>query len=200
MSGPAPLDYGWWLASRAAGITALVCVTVSVLLGLALGGKVSKKPGLPRVLMAVHEHTALAGLTAIAVHGITLLGDGWLKASVADIAVPFASSYRPGWVGAGVIGGWLAVALGLTFYARKRIGVKRWRTAHRATIVVYVLSVVHTLGAGTDAGETWLRAFVVTTGAAVLFLFVMRVLPRQSTSRERASRETAVAEVTPAAR
>lgn len=195
--GQAPMDYGWWLASRASGITALVCVTVSVLLGLALGGKVSQKPGLPRVLMAVHEHAALAGLVAIAVHGITLLGDGWLKASVVDVAVPFASEYRPGWVGAGAVGAWLAVALGLTFYARKRIGVKRWRAAHRATIVVYVLSVGHTLGAGTDAGEPWLRAFAVTTGAAVLFLFVMRLLPRATAPRESVG---AAVEVSPAGR
>ena len=35
--------------------------------------------------------------------------------------------------------------------ARKRIGAKLWRKLHRATIAVYVLAVVHTLGAGTDA-------------------------------------------------
>lgn len=178
MTGPVPLEYGWWLASRASGLTALLCVTVSVGLGLALGGRVSRKPGLPRVLMAVHEHAALAGLIAIAVHGITQLGDAWLKAGVTDIAVPFASDYRPVWVGLGVIGGWLAALLGLTFYARKRIGVQRWRKAHRATIAVYVLSVLHALGAGTDAGEGWLRAFLVVTGAPILFLFVMRILPR----------------------
>ena len=178
MTGPAPLDYGWWLASRAAGITALVCVTVAVGLGLALGGKVSKRPGLPRVFMALHEHVALAGLVAIAVHGVTLLGDAWMKASVGDIAVPFTSSYRPAWVGLGVVGGWLAALLGLTFYARKRIGVQLWRKAHRATIVVYLLAVIHTLGAGTDAGEAWMRAFLVVTGAPILFLFTMRVLPR----------------------
>jgi sulfoxide reductase heme-binding subunit YedZ len=179
-SGPAPAEYGWWLASRAAGITALVCITVAVGLGLALGGKVaSKKPGLPRVLMTIHEHAALAGLIAIAVHGITLLGDGWLKAGFADIAIPFASDVEPLWVGLGVVGGYLAALLGLTFYARKRIGTKLWRKAHRATILVYVLSVAHTLGAGTDAGEPWMQAFLVVTGAPILFLFTMRVLPRE---------------------
>ena len=114
-NGPAPAEYGWWLASRAAGLTALLCITVAVGIGLALGGKVaSKKPGLPRVLLAIHEHAALAGLIAIAVHGITLLGDAWLKPSIADIAVPFASDVKPLWVGLGVIGGYLAALLGLT--------------------------------------------------------------------------------------
>ena len=178
-AGPAPAEYGWWLASRAAGVVALVCITLAVGLGLALGGKVaSSKPGLPRILLKVHEHAALAGLIAIAVHGITLLGDAWLKASIADIAIPFASDVKPVWVGLGVVGGYLAALLGLTFYARKRIGTKLWRKAHRATILVYVLSVAHTLGAGTDAKEPWLLAFMVVTGAPILFLFTMRVLPR----------------------
>jgi sulfoxide reductase heme-binding subunit YedZ len=179
MTGPAPAEYGWWLASRAAGITALVCITLAVGIGLALGGKVvSKKPGLPRILMAIHEHAALAGLIAVAVHGITLLGDGWLKASIVDIAVPFASDVKPLYVGLGVVGGYLGALLGLTFYARRRIGTKRWRQAHKATILVYVLSVVHTLGSGTDASETWMLAFLVATGAPILFLLTMRVLPR----------------------
>jgi sulfoxide reductase heme-binding subunit YedZ len=179
MNGPAPAEYGWWLASRAAGITALVCITVAVGLGLALGGKVAgSKPGLPRVLLKIHEHAALAGLIAIAVHGITLLGDGWLKPSLGDILVPFTSNVEPLWVGLGVVGGYLAALLGLTFYARKRIGMKLWRKAHRATIGVYVLSVAHTLGAGTDASEPWMRAFMLVTGAAILFMFTMRVLPR----------------------
>src|SRR3712207_3365451 len=125
--------------------------------------------------MAIHEHAALAGLIAIAVHGITLLGDGWLKAGFADIAIPFASDVKPFWVGLGVLGGHLAALLGLTFYARKRIGTKLWRKAHRATVVVYVLSVIHTLGAGTDAQEPWLQMFMLATGAPILFLFVMRV-------------------------
>ena len=177
--GPAPGEYGWWLASRAAGLTALACITLAVALGLALGGKVaSSKPGLPRVLLKIHEHAALAGLIAIAVHGITLLGDAWLKPTLADIAIPFASDVKPFWVGIGVIGGYLAALLGLTFYARKRIGVKRWRQAHKATILVYVLSVAHTIGAGTDAKEPWLQIAMLVTGLPILFLFTMRVLPR----------------------
>ncbi len=177
MTGPAPAEYGWWLASRAAGVTALVCISVAVIVGLAMGGKVARRPGWPRFLLAVHEHAALAGLVAIAVHGITLLGDGWLKAGVVDIAVPFASDHEPLWTGLGVLGGWLAVVLGLTFYARKRIGMQRWRKLHRATILVYVLSVAHTLGSGTDAQAGWMQALLLGSACPVLFLFVMRLLP-----------------------
>ena len=190
MTGRDPAEYAWWLASRASGLVALGLITMSVILGLAMAGKAVRRPGLPRVLAAVHEHAALAGLIAIAVHGITLLGDKWLAPGPIGISVPFAMEYRPLWTGLGIVGGYLAAALGLSFYARKRIGTRRWRQLHKATILVYVLSVAHAVGAGTDAREPWLQASLVFSGAVVLFLFVMRVLPRE---RERSRAPARVA-------
>lgn len=176
MTGPDPGEFGWWLASRAAGVVALLCITISVGVGLAMAGRVSKRPRLARTLLSVHQQTALVGLVAIAAHGITLLGDRFLSPSIGDIAIPFTSTYEPLWTGLGVAGGWLAGILGLSYWIRQRIGPGLWRKLHRATILVYVLSVAHTLGAGTDASEPWMRVLLVGTGAPILFLFLMRVL------------------------
>jgi len=41
---PDPAEYGWWLASRSAGIVALLCVAISVALGLAMAGRVALEP------------------------------------------------------------------------------------------------------------------------------------------------------------
>jgi sulfoxide reductase heme-binding subunit YedZ len=183
VTGRDPMEYAWWLASRASGIVALALISLSVMLGLAMAGRVSRDPRLRRTMIAVHEHAALAALIAIAVHAITLLGDKWLDPGVAGILVPFRMDHAPFYTGLGIIGAYLAAALGLSFYFRRRIGARRWRSLHRATILVYVLAVVHTLGAGSDAGTTWLRVQLVLTGAPVLFLFAMRVLPAAAPSR-----------------
>ena len=182
MTGRDPMEYAWWLASRASGIVALALISLSVMLGLAMAGRVSREPKLRKAMIAVHEHAALAALIAIAVHGITLLGDKWLNPGVLGILVPFHMDHEPLYTGLGIIGGYLAAALGLSFYARRRIGAKRWRSLHKATILVYVLGVAHTLGSGSDAGTPWLRAQLVLTGAPILFLFVMRVLPAAKVS------------------
>ena len=182
MTGRDPMEYAWWLASRASGIVALALITLSVTLGLAMAGRVPADPRKRRALPAIHEYAALAGLIAIAVHGITLLGDRWLDPGIAGILIPFAIDHEPLWTGMGIIGGYLAAALGLSFYARRRIGARRWRRLHRLTILVYVLGVAHALGSGSDAGTPWMRAQLVLTGAPVLFLLVMRVLPRPTAS------------------
>ena len=183
MTGPDPTQYGWWLASRASGVIALALITASVGVGLVTAGKVMRRPGIGRRLKSFHEHAALAGLVAIAVHGITLLGDRWLHPGVGGILVPFSMGYRPLFTGLGIVGGYLAALLGLTFYLRRRIGPRLWRKAHRATVVVYLLAVVHVLGAGTDAGSAWLRGFMLVTGVPIAALFVWRMLPRRRPRR-----------------
>jgi methionine sulfoxide reductase heme-binding subunit len=178
--------HGWWLASRASGLVALVLVTVSVGLGLAMAGKVMRRPGLSKKLLAIHEQTALAGLVAIAVHGIALLGDPWLHPGVTGIAVPFAMSFKTAFTGLGVIGGYLAALLGLSYYVRKRVGARLWRKAHRATVLVYVLGLVHALGAGTDATAVWFRWWVILTTPVIGGLFVYRVLSSRAKKQARA--------------
>lgn len=177
--------HGWWLVSRASGLVALVLVTVSVFLGLAMAGKVLRRPGVAKKLMALHEQTALAGLVAIAVHGIALLGDPWLHPGVAGVTVPFALGFRTFFTGLGVIGAYLAALLGLSYYARRRIGARLWRKAHRATVVVYLLGLVHALGAGSDASAVWFRWWVMLTTPVIGGLFVYRVFSGRAKRRAR---------------
>jgi sulfoxide reductase heme-binding subunit YedZ len=87
--------------------------------------------------------------------------------------------HEPLFTGLGIIGGYLAAILGLTFYVRRRIGTRRWRNLHRLTPLVYVLGVVHTLGAGSDAGQPWLLAVLLATGTPILYLGIMRALPAE---------------------
>jgi methionine sulfoxide reductase heme-binding subunit len=144
-----------------------------------MAGRVARRPGLSRTLMALHQHAALAGLVAIAVHGLTLLADPWLHPGVTGVTVPFSMSYRPAFTGLGIVAAYLAALLGLSFYARRRIGPRLWRKAHRATVLVYALGVVHAIGAGSDASTPWLRWFLLVTGAPILVLFVRRVTARR---------------------
>lgn len=174
---PNPLEHGWWIASRSAGVVSLLAVTLSVILGLLMANGLPRRKGANRVMISLHESTALAGLVALAIHGITLLGDPWMKASLVNIAVPFTIDYRPLWTSVGIIGGWLAIALGLSFYARRRIGTKRWRNAHRLTVLAWAMGLAHTLGSGTDAGERWLQITMITGSVVIVFLFLRRTVP-----------------------
>jgi sulfoxide reductase heme-binding subunit YedZ len=188
-AGTQPINLVWWLVSRASGIVALVLVSLSVLIGLTMAAKVLRAPGLKRTLVKLHEHIALAAVLAIGAHGLSLLGDHWLRPGWRGITVPFALSYRPVFTGVGIIGGYLILVLGPSFYLRRRIGARRWRKLHTLIIVAWVLSAVHTLGAGSDAHKLWLQAIVIAPVVPIVYLFVLRLLRpgrRSGPSRDRA--------------
>jgi sulfoxide reductase heme-binding subunit YedZ len=177
-----PAHQVFWFASRALGIVAITMLGLSVALGLAMAGRVMRRPGLPARLKLLHEAATLVTLGLIAAHAGVLLFDGYLRPGLAGIALPFALGYRPAFTGIGIIAGWLAVILGLSFYARKRIGTKTWRQMHRFTIVVYALALAHVVGAGTD-GRSWsMLALLTALTAPIVFAFTYRVLPAQQPS------------------
>jgi sulfoxide reductase heme-binding subunit YedZ len=168
----------FWITSRAAGITALVCASAAVAAGLALGGRGGIGGGLrgrAPLLRTLHEALSLAALTALLVHGLALLGDAYLRPGLLGIAVPFASPYRPLWTGLGIVGGYGLAVLSLSYYARARIGVARWRALHRFVAVFWLLGVVHTLGAGTDAGRGWFLALLAVVVLPPLALLAIRM-------------------------
>lgn len=181
-----PGEHIFWLASRASGIVAMALLSFTVVVGLMAGGKIFA--GFKaRDLQRVHEYCSLAAIAAIAAHGALLLGDQFLRPSLGDVLVPFAIDYKPVYTGLGIIAGWVTVVLGLSYYARERIGAARWRKLHRFIIVAFALSVVHVLGAGTDAVSDWLRVPLIGASAVVIVLFLMRVSSGTSAQRGRAA-------------
>jgi methionine sulfoxide reductase heme-binding subunit len=172
-----PGQHIFWIASRAFGVVALVLVAVSVGLGLAMAMRAAKGPGAMAKLRQAHEATALTALIFIAAHGLVLLGDTYLRPGLSGIAIPFVMAHKPLWTGLGVVGGWLAALLGLSFYVRRWVGPKLWRKMHRWTLAVYALAVVHTLGAGTDSRTLWLLIIVIATVAPIAVMAAVRLLP-----------------------
>ncbi len=172
-----PGQHIWWLASRSMGVVAMLLVSMSLAFGLAMSGRLVRGPGVNARLKTVHE--ALSGLLAIVLHGLLLLPDPFLHPGLAGISVPFALPARPLWTAAGIVAGWLAAIITLSFYLRRLIGVAAWRKLHRLTFAVYLLGVAHTLGTGTDAGAAWL---LLLLGISALPI-VVTGLPRALGSR-----------------
>src|SRR6195256_6198707 len=141
ISGTAVGPHLYWLASRAAGSAALLLSSASVCVGLASSMRVLK--GRVADLRLTHEALSLASIAALLVHVLTLLGDGFLHPSAAELTVPFLGGYQTLWTTAGIVAFWMLLALGLSYYARARIGVQRWRVLHRFTALAWVLGLAH---------------------------------------------------------
>jgi sulfoxide reductase heme-binding subunit YedZ len=174
-------EHIFWITSRAAGGAALILAGAAVAVGLMVSAKrpaTGKTATSKADLRAIHEALSLTTLAMVALHGLSLLGDSFLNPGLTGIAIPFVGSYRPLWTGLGIVAGYGLAGLGLTYYLRDRIGAARWRKLHRFTALFWVLAIVHTIGAGSDAAEPW---FLLISGVMVIpatLLLVLRWLDR----------------------
>jgi methionine sulfoxide reductase heme-binding subunit len=186
----------FWITSRAAGFAALILASLAVSLGLLMSTKLLK--GRTNDLRIAHEVLSLSSIVALVVHGVALVGDKYLHPSFADIAVPLLGSYKTFWTSLGIVSGWGMILLGLSFYARRRIGGRRWRSLHRFTALAWLGGLVHAIGMGTDAGQLWFGAMVALVAVPALALLGRRIwspptaakAPRPALRNARAVRRT----------
>lgn len=196
-----PTPHLFWITSRAAGFAALILASLAVSAGLLMSTKLLK--GRTGELRAGHDTLALATIVAIVLHGVALLGDQFLHPSIADVAIPFVSSYKTFWTSLGIVGGWALIVLGLSYYARRWVGAVRWRKLHRFTALAWIAGLVHALGEGTDAGQLWFLAMLALVAIPALALLATRLArggssaPAPQSSKNRPSGPTLTTGVVP---
>ncbi|MQT03001.1 hypothetical protein FF041_23275 [Streptomyces jumonjinensis] len=183
---------GFWMyfLSQAFGWSALLWAWGTVVLGLLLSGA---RPAWLRIpaprLERLHRTTSLNTIALIVAHALFFAAelinhdpDSWYGSTW----TAFVESFVPGGYASGTgriaipVGQaalYLAIPLGLLFYVRHRIGARTWRVMHRFVIVVYVLSVWHTLLYGTNVWyDGWFRTSVWLLQLPIAALFLARLL------------------------
>ena len=165
-----------WLASRAAGITAYLALTLDVVFGLFLSSSMADGWIARARSVEVHRWLSSVVLTLTAAHAIALLGDRVVRFDLLDVLVPFLAPYRPFAVGLGVVAAYAAVVLHGSFALRSRLGPRVWRALHHLSFALYALATAHGLTAGSDAHLPWLRALHLASVGIVLPLTAHRVL------------------------
>ncbi len=165
-----------WYATRAAGVIAYAALGLSTVWGLLTSSRlVMRWVALP-LASELHKSFSFIGLAALGLHGVVLTYERTIPYSLAQIAVPFLSDYRPVQVGLGIITGYLMLALTASFYFRQHTGQKAWRAFHFTGFGAYILATVHGLTAGTDTTAFRMQIIYIASGAAVLFLTYVRIL------------------------
>ena len=163
-----------WYAARASGVAAYVVLSLVVAVGLSLGGK-AQTPRWPRFSVEdIHRFGGLLVGSLIGIHVLTIAADSFMPFSLAQLLVPFTSTYRPLWTGLGIAAAEILVALAITNHYRKRLPYSFWRKAHYLNFAVWGLASVHGLMAGTDRGAGWLAILYGVSVAAVVTLLVWR--------------------------
>jgi predicted ferric reductase len=165
-----------WLASRAAGVTAYVAVTLEIVFGLFLSTGAADRWIARARSVEIHRFLSVAALALVAAHALVLLADRFVHFDVLDAIVPFVAPYRPFAVGLGVLAAYAAIVVHASFGLRRQIGQRAWRLLHYLSFVVFVLATAHGLLAGSDARSPSMRIAYASSTAVVLALLAYRVV------------------------
>lgn len=165
-----------WDVARTSGIVAYVLLSLSVALGLALSLRWQTRRWPRLITNEMHGFLTVLSLVFIAVHGLAVWIDPFMKFGWTEIVVPMMSHYRPLWVAFGIVAAYLCVAIWISTQLRPHIGYTWWRRLHTLTFAVYVLATIHGIGTGSDTQTPWALGLYAGSGLLVGGLLVYRLL------------------------
>jgi DMSO/TMAO reductase YedYZ heme-binding membrane subunit len=164
---------------QASGIAALLWAYLGVALGLLESGRQPSWLRLSRPQVdRIHRQISLLVIGLILVHALATAYDA-MGDSLVTVFVPWQESWQAAVFAynIGIFALYLAVLIGPTYYLRRRIGPVRWRFVHRFAVVVYILSVWHTLLLGLDFSHyPWARPVTWLAQIPLLVLFIRRLI------------------------
>lgn len=167
----------YWYISRACAFVAFGLLWLSMLAGLGITSRLSRRWPSLQGSFELHRFTALLGLGFALMHSLVLLGDQYINFSLGQILVPFISgSYRPAWVGFGQLALYLLAVVAFSFYVKDRLGTYTWRLIHMVSFALFLMTLVHSMASGTDSPSFWAQALYWGSAVSVLGLSVYRVV------------------------
>lgn len=163
-----------WYITRAAGIVAAVLLVLLMLSGIGLVTGYTFRFLEPLTAWAAHRAIGLSFLVAVIIHIVALLFDTYVPFSIAQVLLPFLSSYRPVTIH-GIHFGSLYVAYGVfAFYGVLLIIVTSlkwvdkkphtWKLVHILSYLVAIFIFFHALYLGTDLTHGFFRTLWVIAG------------------------------------
>jgi methionine sulfoxide reductase heme-binding subunit len=155
----------------------LLLLTAVVVLGIAT---TTRREGQiwPRFLSArLHRNLSLLALVFLELHIATAVLDPFARLGLRDAVIPFVSTYRPLWLGLGVVAAELVMALAITSALRSRISYRVWRALHWIAYACWPLALLHGVGTGSDVRASWFTVLdVVCVGAVFTALVGWRLV------------------------
>jgi methionine sulfoxide reductase heme-binding subunit len=172
-------DTHWfWYLSRAAGLSAYLALTLSVVWGLLLSTNLADKWIARGRSVELHRWISAAALALIVAHALVLVGDPYVRFDLVDLLVPFAAAYRRLAVALGVVSAYCTVIVFGSFWLRRVLGQRTWRAVHILAFPTYGLVTLHGMLAGSDSGTLWMRLVYLLSITLVLWLVAYRLIAR----------------------
>ncbi len=181
-----------WYTARASGIVAWGLIIITIVWGLLLATRVLGRKPAPAWLLSLHRYLGALTLAFVGVHVVAILLDTYTNFGIVNVLVPFTGSWHPLAVAWGIVGMYLLVAIEITSLLRHRMSKRVWHSIHLLSYLLFAMTTIHLLTAGTDAKAILTTTAAVLIGTAVTFgsvaMYLWRTDPPEPKELPRAAR------------
>lgn len=169
-----------WYISRSAGFVGMALLAIIGILGIITAANLQFGRGARFVAPEVHRSLSLLAVVVLIIHVGAAVLDKYSHIGFKDIFIPFLSQYRPIWVGVGAVAIDLGLAVLITSLLRVKMGYRSWKAIHWIAYPIFVLSLIHALGTGSDTVMSYGKLFYLVIGG----VFVLAVIARLLSARQ----------------
>jgi predicted ferric reductase len=186
-----------WMLIRGSGMVAFALLAAATVWGLLVSTKVLGVLAKPKAITWFHESLAIGALLATGIHIAVLSMHDFVEFSWAEILVPGVSDWRKGAVALGVVSLYGLVIVTGSFYVKKHIGQRAWRSIHFGSLGVFLAALLHGIASGTDT-RTPLAVGLYLGSAVVVGCLVCLRLSSLGTARSPRASDQSESELEPA--
>ncbi len=164
---PASNPFPWaWITTRAAGVTSYILLGLLSVTGMFLTTGILFRIMSPATAWSLHRAIGSVLLFSVLLHVGALLFDTYIGLHLKDLLIPFISTYKPLYMGLGIIGFYLLLlVLATSLYTMTR-HAKFWRFVHAFSFPMFALIFLHSFFLGTDSKTWWMHS--IYWGSAIL--------------------------------
>ncbi len=165
-----------WYLNRGTGIVLLVIFTASTVVGVLSTSRAASRVW-PRFLtQGLHRSLGLLSAGLLVAHAVTAVVDEYVDIRWWQALVPFGGTYKPWYLALGALALDLTAAVVATSLIRHRLGARSWRAVHLLSYAAWGVSVLHTIGIGTDSDTALGRLPLLVCCAAVAAAVLLRLV------------------------
>ncbi|MFA6494898.1 MAG: ferric reductase-like transmembrane domain-containing protein [Candidatus Paceibacterota bacterium] len=165
-----------WYITRSAAITAYVLMFIVVVLGTGMTGGFVYRFINPIKAWTIHKYVSIALGVVVLVHIFSLFFDSFVHFGITELFVPLASSFKPVYVGMGIIGFYLLVITILVSIFLRIRTPRFWRATHYVVYPLFAFSFVHGVMTGTDSAVSAMVDMYWITGIIFILLMMYRIV------------------------
>ena len=163
-----------WYITRASAVAAYILMFLIIVWGAGMTTTWLYRFVDPTTAWGIHKFFSIAMTILVVIHITALLFDEFIKFGLLDVLVPFAAHFKPLYVGLGIIGFYLIIAVMISSMFFRSKSERVWHFIHYSVYPLFIMILIHGIFTGSDTNTSFMKTIYWFTGIVFAATLIYR--------------------------